>query len=90
MDGTDKMNVLATWPPRGWRAMPAINEAAVAQDVQSHEKDADGTKDEHRRLKHGGVHDHAHAAENGVKAGGEGQPRAMAQKTSIWCPKTLM
>src|ERR1035437_3962710 len=60
--------------------MPAVNEAAVAQDVKSHVKDTDGTKDEHRCLEHGGIHDHAHAAEDGVKAGGESQSQGNGPK----------
>ena len=70
VDGADEMDIVADGRERG---MPAVNQTAVAQDAQPHVKDADGTKDQHRRLKHGGIHDHAHAAEDGVKAGGEGQ-----------------
>src|SRR5208282_5368409 len=60
--------------------MPAVNEITMAQNAEAHEKDADGTKDEHRRLKHGGIHDHAHAAENRVKASGKSQAQGNGPK----------
>jgi hypothetical protein len=68
--GSDEVDVGARRRDHG---VPAGEQIAVAKGLQADEENGHRPEDQHRGLQNGGVHDHAQAAEHGVKAGGEGK-----------------